>query len=177
MLLFLIFVLIIATLIYLIFTRPVELSFWLSSGEKDMELHVSWLGVLRACVKRVNFRTHVAAYVFKARIYSGFLKKTGKGFNSEIIRALSLSDTELKTCYGLNGPHITGILFGVLSAIASMVGLERFEQYPEFLSGEEYLQIEGSSKLNIGRTVSNYVRLKLKKRKRRKYHGSLSVKH
>lgn len=168
MLLFLILVLIIAVLVYLIFARPVELSFWLSSGETDMELHVSWLRFLRAIVKRVNSRTHVAAYVFKGRIYSGFLKKTGKGFNSEVIKALSLSDTEVKTSYGLSGPHITGILFGVLSAVASVVGLERFEQYPEFFSGEEYLQIEGSSKLNIGRTVANYVRSKLKKRKRRK---------
>lgn len=171
---FLIIVFIIALFIYLIYTRPVKPEFRLSSGEMDMKLYASWLTIFKITAERMNFRTHIAVHAFKLRLYSGFIKKAGRSFNTDILRALSLSDTELKTRYGLNEPHITGILFGTLSAIGSMAGIERFEQHTEFITADEYLEIEGSSELNIGKTVTNYLRLKSKERKRRKYHGSIS---
>lgn len=173
---FLFFVLIIAVFVYLIYTNPVKLFLRLSSGEMEMKLNMSWLNFLRITAKTVDFRIHVTAHVFKARIYSGFIKKTGKSFNGDILKALSLDNTELKTYYGLNEPHMTGILFGALSFIVSMAGVQRFEQYPQFISEDEYLHIEGSSELNIGKTGTNYVRLKLRERKRRRNHGSISVK-
>jgi len=176
MIIFLFFVLIIAVFVYLMFTKPVKLFFWLSSGEMEMKLNISWLKFLRITAKNVNLRIHVSAYVLKARIYSRFIKKTGKSFNSDVLKALSLNNTEVKTYYGMNEPHMTGILFGALSFIVSMAGVQRFEQYPEFIPDDEYLQIEGNSELNIGKTITNYVQLKLRERKRRKYHGAISVK-
>jgi len=176
MIIFLFFVVTIAIFIYLVFTKPVEISFWLGSNEMDMNLDMSWLKFIRIRAETVEYRTYVSAYIFKSRLYYKLLKKNGKKFDTDMLRALSLSDTRLETHYGLSEPHITGIVFGALSFIASMVGVESFEQYPEFISNGEYLQVDGSSKLNIGKTIKNYVQLKLRERKRRKNYGSVSVK-
>jgi|GEM_PF-826237 len=172
--LFLIVILIIAIFLYLVYTRPVKLEFRFSSGEMDLRLRASWLGFVKLRAERMNSRTHITVHIFGLKIYSGFIKKTGKGFNTDMIRVISLSNTELKTSYGLNEPHISGILFGALSAIGSVARIERFEQRTEFVTADEYFEMEGNSELNIGKTITNYLRLKTKERKRRKYHGSIS---
>jgi len=169
----LILIVLIALLICLIYTVPVELEFRLNS-EMDMKLRALWLGVFKLTAELIDLRIYVSANAFGLKVFSGFLEKKSRGLNTDTLRVLSLSDAEIRTQYGLNEPHIAGILFGVLSAVGSMASIDRFEQRSDFISLDEYLEIEGRSKLNIGRTLMNYVRLKSKERKRRRYYGSVN---
>jgi len=155
---------------YLLFTKPVKVSFLLDSEKMYMHVLMTWLPLLRVEAKTINLRPRVSVYLFGKKVSSGFMRKR-KTSGSDLIRALSLENTRIKTYYGLSEPHFTGILFGALNFVSSVVESYALEQYPEFVPAEEYLRVEAESDLNAGRTIVNL--MKLRKSRRRKNYGSV----
>ncbi|MGE4485703.1 MAG: hypothetical protein AB7C97_11400 [Oscillospiraceae bacterium] len=160
-------VILIAAIIFLTFAYPVKVSFLLDSDAMDMHLLMKWLSILKIEVNIIGIRAHISVFIFNMKIVSKFLANK-RGSGKIVLKALSFQDTCIRTLYGLNSPHLTGIFYGAVSFISSLINVRELEQHPEFIPSKEYLRIEASSDLNAGKTMVNLIKLKFKKSKERK---------
>lgn len=167
-------VLLIIIFICLIFTKPVKISFLLDSDKIDMHVSMTWLPLLKIEAKTIHLRAHISVYIFSKKIISKFIKKR-RGVDKSVLKALSLQNTCIRTFYGLNEPHLTGMLYGAIGFISSLIEIEALEQFPEFVPINEYLRIEANSKLNVGKTIVNLIQIKFEKSKGRKNYGSVKL--
>ncbi len=165
MYIFLFFVLILGICFYLIFVKPLKVSFLLDSNEMELHTLVLWKPVFMVKVRMVCSKPHITIYCFNLQVLSKIKqkRKNRKNQTIDIFRALDLKDTEVKLFYGISDPFITGILFTALAMINTMTKIETFEQFPSFCPNQDYLRLEGKTNINIGKTIINFVRLKSKK--------------
>jgi len=157
-------VIIIAAVIYLAFSQPVKLSFLLDSDKNELHSSMQWLSLLQVEAEMAPSRPHISVYLFGKKLFSKLIMKRKKA-NHTVLSALSLQNTRIKAYYGLHAPHLTGIFNAVISMLASFIDAESFEQYPEFIPAHEYLKIQGSANLNVGKTIAHMMQLNLKKGK------------
>ena len=165
MYLILFLVLVLITLIIVAYSEPLYLTFVFDSDEKDMHLAMSWLKQIKIRAEIKELRPYVSVFVFNRRIMSTFLKKRKKKNGS--ISALDLRNTDVRVSYGINSLAGSSIIYAALEIIGQVGKIDRFDQVPEFMPATEYLKIDASAKLNIGKTISNTILLKLKLQKRR----------
>jgi hypothetical protein len=141
----------------------------------DMHVLATWLPLLKIEAESTQLRARVSVYVFgkRVRFGSGGGKKK---FNRAYLRAPSLHNTRVKTAYGLNEPLLTGLLCGMIGFVGSVIEIGDLEQFPEFVSANDYLRVEASSDLNVGKTIANYLKIRrAEKQVRRKKYGSVNV--
>jgi hypothetical protein len=160
-------VLLAAVLAYLIFEKPVGVYFLLDSDEMEMMVRATWLGSIRSDIRIVEQRPHINIFFGNRRIYSKTMEKnkTHDGSGRLHLKALRLSDTKIKTFYGLAEPHLTGILYGATEFIASFAVAAEIMQFPDYVPDREYLRIEAETRLNIGATIVSLISLKFRKRR------------
>lgn len=155
-------VLILAGIVYLMFAEPVRLFFLLDSDKMELHFSAAWLSLLYVQAEIIHSKAYISVYLLRKKIASKFLSKR-RNTHSAVFSALSLKDTRIRTFYGMAAPHVTGILCGVIGFLGSFVEAECFEQFAEFVPEHEYLQIQGSSRLNLGKTIVNAMQLRSKK--------------
>jgi hypothetical protein len=153
-------------LLYLIYYKPLRVSFLLDSDEMKMMATMTWLRIIKAEVMIVEYKPHISLYFRDKKIYSKIRKMKEKaGGNSW--RALSLHDSKIRTFYGLSQPHLTGIFYAAANFLSSLTKTIEIEQYPEYAPLNEYLRIEAKTSVNLGKSLFNLIRLKMNRKKRR----------
>lgn len=167
----LILVVVLILVFYLMLTKAAKIHFQFDSEEMQFDFSMTWLSIFHLYIKNINLRTHICIYFFNMQIVSKFIDKKNKKTDMSVMQALKLQNTLVKTYYGLNEPHIVGILYGVMSIICSLIHVEVLEQYPNFIPEDEYLKFEAWSNLNIGKTLLGIYQNKILKR--RKNYGSI----
>lgn len=156
--------LLLATLILLAYLMPLNIIFVFDSDAMNMQLSMTWLKKLNIRAEIIRLKPHISVFLFNKKLVSFIKEKKKKRSGvSGIIKSLELNDTNVKMFYGFDKPFMTGIIFSVLGFITSLFRIDRFEQYPEFVPANEYLKIEATTQMNIGKTISKLILLKLKK--------------
>jgi hypothetical protein len=165
----------IAVLVLQTFELPATAAFRLDTERSELCLTLYWLNpFIRARVAMSNYAPLLTGYLFNIRIVSRKLKAKAGQSKTLPLRTAALSDISIKTCFGFESPFFTGILSGALQALESYFQNAAVSAYPDFLADREYLIVQGSAKLNIGKTVLQSVKMHYNtlKRKRSDYHGS-----
>lgn len=156
------FVFLFMILVLLLFTRPLALFFTFDTNADDMHLSACWMHpFLKLTVKIENSVPIYSVYIFGKHLTSKAVgKKAGK--DRSLLQAAAIKDPMVKAYYGIYNPFMFGILYGAIAFVKALFHIEIFEQYPELMPLNEYICIEAEAKLNLGKTLVNIIRLKLK---------------
>lgn len=148
-------------LVYLAYRRPMEAEFLLDSDGPEIKLVLTWLSFFRMEAELAPDGAHARVYLFDIRISSRRIIAKRKT-SLKLFSALSLSDTSLRLGYALNDPFLNGLMLIGISMAGDMAGTVELEQFPDFIPGREYLYLEGTTQLNLGRTMANLIRSKIR---------------
>lgn len=165
-------------MVYAVFDKLSVLAFQIDTSRNDMHLIIYWLYPLfMAKVEMLDYSPHLNIYVFKIRVYSKTMqrkRKQNQGL-TEMFQLLALQDSYAKLYYGLNTPFNTAIAGGIIGLLNVFINNISVFQYPDFIPGDEYFVIQAGSKLNVGKTIVRFVRMKYfhNKMKRSDKYGSV----
>lgn len=171
---FLFIVLFLVMIVYSMFDKLLVLSFELDTNRNDMHLIIYWLyPIFMAKVIMSEYSPQLNVYLFNLRIFSKNMQVKSQQ-NKSFIQYLELEETYANLYYGLSNPFNTAITTSIIQMIKTFTPDVCIIQYPDFISGEEYIVMQAGSKLNIGKTIIRFVRIKSfqNNMKRSDKHGS-----
>ena len=148
---------------------------FLDTDRTEFGLVFYWMyPFVRARVTMLEYTPLLTVYLFNIRVFRKKLKVKAGKTQTPSLQSIALSDISLTTCFGLESPFFTGILSGMAELIEGTFQNAAIRAYPDFLSEREYLTVQGSAKLNIGKTIWQAIKTNWKtfKTKRSDYHGS-----
>jgi len=148
--------------------KPLEICFTFDSDLMEARVSASWLFLAK--IIATPGKSNVSIYILDLKILSKPLKKkraSNINNNINMIKALSIRENRIEVSYGLNQPYLTGLFFGAISSLGSLVRITNLRQHPDFLSVGEYLRISSKIKIDLAKTLANFISLKLTKKKRR----------
>jgi hypothetical protein len=150
---------ILALLVFLVIPIKLHLLLCLDTG---FYFTVAWHKIFKVKAELKEIDMYMSIYFLNWRIKTNRLLKKKSGLSMR--KALSIDETYLKACYALNTPYQTGLMLVPMSIIGKLPSIRSFELIPDFFSSQEYIYVDGGTKLNIGKTINNILRLKEKKR-------------
>lgn len=154
-------------LTYLSFIKPLNVSFNLNSDTSNWHASANWLSsLLRIVVKPDGSKVKISVYILNIKCLSKALSELSKKRKKPAIaylKAISIQDERVEIFHGLNESHLTGLICGGISAFGSLFGLSGLQQYPDFVSTRDYIQISADIKINLGKTLMNIAKLKSSK--------------
>ncbi len=148
-------------ILVLLYVIPVKLKLLFYMDTDCFCFKVVWRKIFKMEAELKGIGMHISIYLLNLRIRSGQIIRGKSGLSMR--KALSIDETYLKARYGLNTPYLTGLML-IPTSIIGMSNMDSFELIPDFFSNHEYIHVEGGTKLNIGKTIINILRLKEKSR-------------
>lgn len=149
-------------IVYLVFVVPIRIRFHFLL-DREMKFSAAWPPWLKIESTLDQGRILISVLLFRWKIVSNRMRRK-KAAGPAVWKAISIHGTTIKTRYGLNAPHLTGLMLAPVSAIGYLSWVRNFEVVPDFFPTEEYFYIEGSTMLNVGETILNLIGLKSKRR-------------
>ena len=155
------YILIIAALllIILLFTVASKIIFYFDSAASELNLTLLWLyPVMKSVVSSENGGFTLSVYFFNKRILKRQLKigKTDMQ-NRNFLRKINPTDININAQYGFKDPYLTGLAYGAINMISRFFTLESLHQKPGFLAYEDYINIDATARLNLGRSLLKLV--------------------
>lgn len=169
-------ILLIAMIGVAMFETSAAITMQLDTDREDFHASFFWLYPLFSSkITMMNYSPLMTFYIFKKRVYSKTIKKKPKQTNRmDYLQAAVLSDKYANFSYGLEDPFVTGFASGILQMLQAVFGGVSIQQMPDFLSQQDYIRISAGAKLNIGKTLVQFIRMwKENKMKRSGHYGSI----
>lgn len=160
--------LILLFLVILLFTVVMKIVFTMDTKNENVKLVLFWLyPFVKIVAEGKAASPQLSVYLFKRKVYSGQLN-TGEraGDSTELIKASSPSDIQMDIDYGFRDPFVTGIACGSIGAVSELANFMEFRQRPDFATDEDYIRLDATASVNVGNTLVNYARAKIRKRKK-----------
>lgn len=170
MYIFLFFFLLISALIIIAFIYPIKVFLFLDCSKMILDLSIIWIIQINIKYNIETSRAALSTKFFGIKISRKFTVRKKK-YDKQVIKSLSLYDTEVKLFYGLNKPHLTAMAFVILYELACFVQVDLLEIVPDYVPTNEYLRIEAKANLNLGDTTAKFIKSKVLERKN--YYGSI----
>lgn len=155
MVLLFILLMIILLLAVLLFTVASRLVFSFDSVTSDAHLTLFWLyPLVRSEVKREANGFVLTVYLLNKKILLKELKANpGTSRNKNLIWKLHPTDIHIRTRFGFRDPFATGLACSAISAIPRFFAVDSLRQLPDFLAPDDYINVDGTAKLNLGRSL------------------------
>lgn len=136
----------------------------LDTNQNKMNLLFYWLyPMFKAKVVMENLKPKITIYLFKKKIFTKTIK-VKKGVKKPAFsyyKFLVLKDSNVSIQYGLNNPFSTGITAGLIEIIQTYFNNIPITQVPDFVPSNDYVTLEASTKINVGKTLAKIVRSKV----------------
>ncbi|MFD3156797.1 DUF2953 domain-containing protein [Haloimpatiens sp. FM7330] len=167
----LIWILLSIFLIILILIAVVPLKIMFNS-DKNLDFHilVTWLNPLfKANIQNKNTIIFLSIYLFNKKISSKPIKaknKKTKKLNNKnklyYLQQIKPYYLNIDTSYGFRDPSTTGILYGIINSLTELIDLRNIQNNPNFVTENDYFNVNGIIKLNIASTIikllSSYIK-------------------
>lgn len=157
----LLYILIIAALllIVLLFTVASKIIVHFDSTTSDLNLTLLWLyPVLKSVVSSENGRFILSVYFFNKRILKRQMMSSTRDMqNRNFLKKFNPTNINICTQYGFKDPYFTGLTFCAINMISRFFTLESLYQKPSFLSYDDYINIDATARLNLGRSLLKLV--------------------
>ncbi len=156
----LLYILIIALLLFavLLFTVASKIFVHFNSSS-DLNVTLIWLyPVLKSVISSENDSFILSIFLFNKRI----LKKqlTINKINTQnrnFFSKIQPTDIHVSAQYGFKDPYFTGLIFGGINMISKFFTLESLYLRPNFLASDDFINIDATAKLNLGRSLLKLV--------------------
>lgn len=157
---------------YLLFTKPMLINFRYDSEESNIKTHSKWLSsFLRTEVRMYKNRPTINLYLFNKKFvikHFDLVKWTKKLLRN--YKSLHLRDLKIEAFYGLTSPFSICITNGITNSIIDFIKPCTddivFIQHPDLISGKRYVIIQAKCKLNLGKTITAFIRKKIIKKQK-----------
>jgi hypothetical protein len=157
----LLYTLIIAALllIVLLFTVASRIILHFDSTTSDLNLSLLWLyPVLKSVVSSENGRFVLSVYLFNKRILKRHMIRNEENIqNRNFLKKISPTDINISAQYGFRDPYFTALAFGAISMISRFFTVESLYQVPSFVANDDYVNIDATARLNLGRSLLKLV--------------------
>ena len=123
------------------------------STSSDINVTLLWLyPILKSVVSLENNSFTLSIFIFSKRIF----KKQMPSYNSEsrnknLLNKINPTEVYINAQYGFKDPYFTGLTFAALNMIPRLFKLESLYQQPNFLVTNDFININATAKLNLGR--------------------------
>ncbi|TCQ02067.1 hypothetical protein [Serpentinicella alkaliphila] len=140
-------------LMVLLFIVASNIIFHFDSTSSDVNVTLLWLyPILKSVVSLENNSLTLSIFIFSKKIF----KKQMSSHNSEsrnknVLKKINPTDVRINAQYGFKDPYFTGLTFAALNMIPSLLKLESLYQKPDFLVTNDFININATAKLNLGR--------------------------
>jgi hypothetical protein len=151
--------------------KPAKISFVFDTDRTDMHMNVRWLyPFLDIKVIMQDSKPLATVYIFKKKWFSKKINRRmqmqGNAENNQLLQyynCLSLKSSYINTFYSLYDPFVTSIVNIALYIANSLTNTIRVVQNPNFLADHAYIALEAGTNLNVGKSVTRFIRRKIKK--------------
>lgn len=159
MVLLLILVSIVLLLSILLFTVRSKVNLIFDSTNSDMHFTLSWLSpLLKSVVERVDNGLVMRVYLLNKRILTRKINSRQREYiNRSAIRSLNPTDIHVDTRYGFRDPFVTGLACSTITLVSEFFKVESLYQRPDFLAISDYISLDATAKLNLGRSLVKLV--------------------
>ncbi|MDF2545104.1 MAG: hypothetical protein K0R93_2 [Anaerosolibacter sp.] len=143
----------------LLFTVASKIIVHFNSTSSDLNVTLLWLyPVLRSVVSSENDSFVLSIYLFNKRILKRQLTISKINLqNRKYFSKIHPTDIHISAQYGFKDPSFTGLVFGGINMISRFFTLESLYQSPNFLANDDFINIDASAKLNLGRSLLKFV--------------------
>jgi len=145
--------------IFLLFTVASRINLSYDSARSDMHLTLRWLHpLLRSVIAREGSRFLIRIYLLNKRVLTKLIKpKQYTKRNGNILRNLKPTDIHVNAQYGFRDPFVTGLACSTVSAVSQLLNVESLHQKPDFLANSDYINLDATAKLNLGRLLMKLI--------------------
>lgn len=146
-------------LVVLLFTVASKIIVHFNSAASDLNVTVLWLDpVLKFVVSSENNSFILSVYLFKKIFFKKQLTNSRINIqNRNFISKITPADIHINAQYGFRDPYFTGLAFCAINMISKFFTLESLYQKPDFLADDDFLNIEATARLNLGRSLLKLV--------------------
>jgi hypothetical protein len=129
------------------------------NSSSDLSVTLLWLyPLLKSVVSSENDSFFLSIYLFNKKILRRQLSISKMNMqNKNFFSKLHPTDIHINAQYGFKDPYFTGLIFGGINMISRFFTLESLYQYPNFLAHDDFIAIDASAKLNLGRSLLKFV--------------------
>ncbi|HNR03244.1 MAG TPA: hypothetical protein PKU88_00295 [Bacillota bacterium] len=157
----LLFILLLSLLlfIFLLFTVASRIDLSYDSARSDMHLTLRWLHpLLRSVIVKEGNGFLLLVYLLKKRVLAKLMKpKQYTKRSGNILKSLKPTEIHVNTQYGFRDPFVTGLACGAVSAVSQLLNVESLHQKPDFLANSDYINLDATAKLNLGRLLMKLI--------------------
>lgn len=154
-------------LIVLAFTAALNVKLILDSDLDRSNLTVAWLNPFFRVTAELQYGIPVlTCYLFHRKVYARQIKslsgqhKNGRKRKGNIAGHIHHSHVNVSTSYGFKDPFSTGITYGLLNIVTQYLPVLSFSQHPDFLSGRDYVHVDATAKVYVGKTLLDLTKTK-----------------
>lgn len=156
---FILFLLITVFAAVALLDNDLNVLFGFDTRKGDTGIHIGWREpFFRSSVTMSGYKPFVTAYIFDKKVYAKTVTK--RRYSS-----LHISGVKAEAFYSLDNPFTTivsnGIIDGMLRPLMSAFPDMDLTQHPDLFSARQYLALNGSAKVNPGKTLVNIIRNKI----------------
>jgi hypothetical protein len=129
------------------------------NSSADLNVILLWLyPILKSVVSSENDSFVLSVYLFNKRIFNRQLAVSKIIMqNKNLLNKINPTDIHINAQYGFKDPYFTGLIFGVINMISRLFTLESLYQRPNFLAIDDFINIDATAKLNLGRSLLKLV--------------------
>lgn len=139
----------------------------------ELWAEVRWSKAARADARFMGGKLYLAVFVFERKMTDRPLgNHGGKQDPWELMEAAALSETTVTAAFGFFEPQWTGFFSGLAAMSVLFRRGVSLQLEPDFMPEAEYVRVQISTVVNVGRTLINLLLIKVNKVFRRKAYGS-----
>ncbi|AKL96513.1 hypothetical protein CACET_c30690 [Clostridium aceticum] len=157
----LLYIVIISALILmvLLFIVASKIIVHFDSTSSDLNVTLLWLyPILKSVISTENDIFTLSIYIFSKRIFKKqLISHKTKTRNKNLLSKINPTDIRISAQYGFKDPCFTGLTFAALNMIPKFFALESLYQRPNFLASNDFININATAKLNLGRFLLELV--------------------
>ena len=158
MVLLYILIIVFLVLVVLLFTVGSKIIVHFNSST-DLNVTLLWLyPVLKSVVSSENDSLILSIYFLNKRVLKRQLTVSKINIqNKSFLSKINPTDIHINAQYGFKDPYFTGLVFGGISMISRFFTLESLYQRPNFLVNDDFINIDATARLNLGRSLLKFI--------------------
>ena len=151
-------------LIMLIFSVAIRIRFIIDTNNSNLNLSFLWLyPFLKVLVSLEDVKPMLTVYLFKMKVFRMAVKANkGKKSGSNLMQLAKPTEINITTSYGFKDLYATGVVCGAVNMVRGFINATYIKQFPDFMSNKDYIYLNANAKVNIGTTIVNYTKSKIK---------------
>ncbi|MCX7710253.1 MAG: hypothetical protein N2484_10450 [Clostridia bacterium] len=147
-------------LIILALTIAFRIKLIFSSNNANMSITLLWLyPLLKVVITNIETRMFLQFYLLNRQVFQKPINNNkGNGNNLDLVKEVKPKHVHVNAYYGFRDPFFTGVACGAINIASQFINIESLSQFPDFLADKDYIYVDATAKVKLGRALLNWYR-------------------